>query len=236
MNPFLRGATPPAPVVNIGHRGGATAPENTLAAFAAALEAGAHAVECDLRTARDGAVIVVHDETLKRTAGQDRRVDELTLDELRRLDPAVPTLRETLDLIRSRSAYVNLEIKAADVEAVVRQVREAEMVDRVILSSFDHGWVAEAKRLEPQVAVSALLEKPVRDAGRLARESIQADLIAPGREIATRELFASARRHGIGVHVWTVNDPAEMEGLIAAGASGLFTDHPDRLRKVLRGA
>jgi glycerophosphoryl diester phosphodiesterase len=244
MNPFLHGAALPFPVLNIGHRGCGAAPENTIAAFSFGFAAGAHAVECDLRTSKDGAIVVMHDETIDRTTGigGNNRVDAMTLADLKALDAgagtgSIPTLRETLDFVRAHpNGYLNLEIKAADAKEIVRQVDETGMVERVILSSFDPTWVLMTKRLRPDIAVAALQEIPDLNFARYARLSLKADIVGPSRELATPDFIAGALKLGLGVHVWTVNDPVEMKELIHAGVTGIFTDRPERLGRVITHA
>lgn len=173
------------PPLIIGHRGAsADAPENTLASFALALAQGADGVEFDVRLARDGVPVVVHDATLARTARLDARVDALTSAELRRLDasswfapragaaraPArsqgVPTLGETLALVgpRSRSVYVELKCDAGEdhaalAAAAVGEVRRHCLEDRAVVKCFRHEALAEVKRLAPEIRTAALFER-----------------------------------------------------------------------------
>jgi glycerophosphoryl diester phosphodiesterase len=226
--------------VLIGHRGCAHRPENTLDAFEHGLADGAHGIECDVRTTADGALVVVHDADLARLTdvvcrlpGRPTRVDQLLLADVRTLDAGgaqVPTLEEVLSMIEDTAAFINVEVKHAEPRAVVDAIRRHRRVaDRSILSNFDHEWLKAAKRLDPGLKYAVLIEKPLDDAGRYVRE-VGADVLAPGVAQATPALFDGARRHGVPVHVWTVNDPAEARRLLDLGASGLFSDYPERLR------
>lgn len=226
--------------VLIGHRGCAHRPENTLAAFAHALADGADGVECDVRTTADGALVVVHDADLSRLTdivcrlpGRATRVDQLTLADVRALDAGgapIPTLDEVFAFVSGTTAFINIEVKAAAVEAIAAAIRAAGIGERAIVSNFDHEWLGAFRRTMPSVPISALLSERLHDAGRYARDVLRADLIAPGVDQATSALFDSAARHRLPVHVWTVNDPGEARRLLGAGASGLFSDFPDRLR------
>src|SRR5262245_24924808 len=121
----------PRPLI-IGHRGAsAVAPENTTAAFEAAIQAGADGIEFDVRLSSDGVPVVIHDETLLRTAGIRRRVAELSTSQLNEFD--VPTLAQVFDLFESNDLILYLELKEVAVaEKCCRLVDEYGFKDRVI--------------------------------------------------------------------------------------------------------
>jgi len=183
----------------IGHRGAsADAPENTLAAFARALEEGADGVEFDVRLSRDGVPVVVHDATLARTGLRPDRVDSLTSEELRAADagtwfnrrfPArardsyaratVPTLAEALELVGPRSRVVYVEMKCEDAEtyprlarAVVEAIRESGTAGRAVVKSFEHAAVREARRLAPEIRAAALFDLKWSRPAVTAREAV----------------------------------------------------------------
>ncbi|NJN95481.1 MAG: glycerophosphodiester phosphodiesterase [Anaerolineales bacterium] len=147
----------------------------------------------------------------------------------------VPTLREALLLTREHNWRVNVEIKSLIppltdfpvVEAVVRLIESLGMSERVLLSSFVHPFMQQAKTLNPAIAVAALL-----DEGETWPSGLTVDAFHPHHTSVEPARTQALRRAGIGVNAWTVNDPAEMERLIAAGVTGLFTDFPQVLRQV----
>lgn len=170
----------------IGHRGAsAVAPENTLAAFERALCDGADGVEFDVRLARDGVPVCIHDATLQRTALSDTAVAALTSSELKRADAGtwfnlrfpekardtfacarIPTLAETLELVGPRSKVVYIEMKcdaaaeyAALAAAVVRGVRDLALVNRAVVKCFEHEAIREVKRLAPEIRTAALFDR-----------------------------------------------------------------------------
>ncbi|MGG1313225.1 glycerophosphodiester phosphodiesterase [Cohnella laeviribosi] len=240
-------------VLNIAHRGASGhAPENTMAAFERCIELGATAIETDVQMTSDGSLVLIHDESLARTAGSPKLVKDVTLEELRRLDagswfdPAfrgerVPTLRELLELVKPYSLLLNLELKNGVVpypgleEAVVEEVRRFGMSDRVILSSFNHYSLVKCKRLAPEVRTGILymegLYEPWDYASRIGAEALHAYHYA-----VLPEWVAQAAERGIAYHPFTVNEPAEMRRLLAAGVSGIITDYPDRLAELLKDA
>ncbi len=161
MVQWLRGELPP---LLVGHRGArAVAPENTLASFRRAWEEGADAVEMDVRLTADGAVVVIHDETVDRTTDGHGAVAEMTLAELRRLDagrwfdPAyagehIPTLEEVLDWARGKIAmlielkYPQRRFHPALVPAVLARLRGSGMETEVALISFDGEAIEQVRR------------------------------------------------------------------------------------------
>jgi len=224
----------------IAHRGASLAhPENTLAAFEAGIGAGADMVELDVRLTADGELAVVHDPDVP--AGL---VHELTLDQLRGDgEPAtrVPTLRETLELLRGRAA-VEIEIKNYGsepgyepgggpriVEAVVGLVRELRFPDALV-ASFDPECVDRARRLAPEIATGQLVEGIVDLAAALdgAAERGHAFLLPDVRlvEQAGPEFVAHAHERGVRLGVWTLNEPEPIERLFAWGVDAVESDDP----------
>ncbi|HEV2883064.1 MAG TPA: glycerophosphodiester phosphodiesterase family protein [Pyrinomonadaceae bacterium] len=169
----------------IGHRGAsAVAPENTLAAFARALYDGADGIEFDVRLARDGVPVVVHDATLRRTAGIDAHIAALSSSDLSTIDvgswfnrrhPAravaayaretIPTLARVFETVapRCRLLYVELKCDAQEtttlVERVVAEVRAHRLERSVVIESFTLAAVAEAKRIAPELRAAAAFER-----------------------------------------------------------------------------
>ncbi len=165
-----------------------------------------------------------------------------------------PTLREVLALARGKRLLVNVEIKSLPrlypgiAGKVVRLVKELKMEREAIVSSFDHEQLAEVRRRSKAVATAALVSDRLHDPGRYVRDLLDGDAYNPGCYGPYDTLgfgsvsgkldavgIRSARRAGLGVHVWTENDPARMRALIEAGVTGIFTDYPNRLGDVLAG-
>lgn len=193
----------------VAHRGAsADAPENTLAAFDLARRAGADGIEFDVRLAADGVPVVVHDETMSRTAALDRAVSSLTSVELARLDAGswfnrrrptraraefaaegVPTLARVLDTFGPRFRVLHVELKCCDaergalVEAAVSVLRSREMIaPRAVVKSFDLKAIEGVKRLAPELRTCALFGR------RLSRPLV-----------TTREMLARALDCGANV-------------------------------------
>jgi glycerophosphoryl diester phosphodiesterase len=254
----------PDRVTVLAHRGwSARAPENTLAAFRLAAEAG-FGFELDVGLTRDGHAVVLHDDTLDRTTTGYGPLDQTTLAELRTLDagawfsPAfagepVPLLREVLTELGGR-VPIDLEIKSPRrggpwntddlARAVVDLVVDLDLVRQVFVTSFDPWVLAAARKRCPELARGLLWYRPARHdlRGRLEQHLVRGlwfnGLNAPDLLVPQHDLWdaASTRRRqaeGYRLGAWTVNDEDRMRELIGLGVSVLITDHPDRARQVI---
>ncbi len=247
-----------------GHRGAAgLAPENTLAAFRAAMAVGVDALEMDLHVTRDGEVVVIHDETLDRTTDGRGGIAELTLEQIKQRDagmkfaPAfqgerIPALREVIELVKASGntrIRMDLEIKYGEgqegepedfEERVLKVLRQAGFVGRVNVISFYRPSLVKMKKLEPNVRTGLLVrgrEAPKDPAG-LVRQ-YRADYYSPGFRLVTAGAVAALHLAGIPIVPWTVNEVAEMQRLIRLGignlaGDGIATDFPNRLVDLLR--
>ncbi|MGK9146907.1 glycerophosphodiester phosphodiesterase [Plantibacter flavus] len=234
----------------LAHRGlaGPDAPENTLAAFARAVEAGAAYLETDAQCTRDGYAVLFHDASLRRATGDPRPIAELDLSEVQRIDlggDRVPTFAEALAAFPD--ARFNLDIKAMPAAApAAAAILEADAVDRVLVTSFDEGRrsaIASAlgsaagsaqvvSSASAAMLLRALPAAAFRLTGSLARslaevQAIQVPERFRGVRIVSRRLVDQLHSLGVEVHVWTVNDPQDMARLLALGVDGLVTDRCD---------
>ncbi|UOW00414.1 glycerophosphodiester phosphodiesterase family protein [Agrococcus sp. SCSIO52902] len=234
----------PAPPRVLAHRGLALeAPENTMRAFIAALDAGATFLETDVHATADGVAVIAHDPSLDRVAGRDIVIEETLWQDLSEIDlgqsEGVPGLREALLALPDARWNIDLKSDAAVVPAV-RAVVEAKAASRVLLTSFSERRRRQALALLPEVATSASQPMVVRAlaAQRLGLQRALARVLEPvealqvprrhrGIEILTERSIAAFRAAGVEVHAWTINDPAEMQELLAMGVDGIVTDRCD---------
>ena len=256
--------------LRVAHRGGAgLAPENTLAAFRQGLAFQADAIELDLHMSRDGALVVAHDPDLKRVTGAPGDIHALTLAQLQQRNAAatykdktiepqrIPTLQEVLELARGQ-ASVQIEIKVradgaryAGIEAqVVEAVRHYEMIDDVVVISFDFPTLHDIAALEPDLQTCALFSTSYlsrfgvsRFGVRRADAEVAQDIASQGfrcvgakYDAMTEGLFQAFRTRGIQVGVWTVNDEADIRKFAAMGVHFITSDRPDLLQKCLPDA
>ena len=247
----------------IGHRGASySAPENTLASVNLAWKRGADAAEIDVYLSKDRRIVALHDSTTKRTGGQNWKVGDRTLAELRTLDVGswkskdyagekIPTLEEVLATIPDgKRLFIEIKCKA-EILPELQQVLEAsgKLPAQTVIISFDFDTVAAAKSRMPELAVYWIHgTSPKRDklTGRLTSppsELIQRCRQAGlnGLDIAydsqlTKRIVAEIHRLGMGLYVWTVNEPEDARRLVELGVDGITTDRPGWLREQLRTA
>lgn len=234
------------------HRGLATeAPENTLLAFAAAIGIGATYIETDVHASADGLAVIAHDPDLRRVAGRDVRVSQLTARELARVDLGLgqgfPTLADALDAFPETRFNIDVKSRAA-VAPTVAAITAAGASDRVLVSSFDERRRVAALRGLPGVVSSASARRfvfallggkvgfspAVRGALR-GLVAVQVPEKALGLRVTTRRSIESLHRAGVEIHVWTVNDPRRMRELLELGVDGLVTDRIDLALAVVAG-
>jgi glycerophosphoryl diester phosphodiesterase len=239
---------------SIAHRGySAVTPENTLAAVAAGIHAGAAWIEVDVRTTADGVPVVVHDRTVDRTTDGTGAVAALTAAEVRRLDagswfsPAfagqrIPTLDEVLALVTAGSARLLLEVKRpaprAHVAAILAAVDAHGLTDRVLLQSYDEQVLLDAGDLAPPVPRGLLRDTvdpdPVAAVRRLGATAYNVAALALLDHPGTVGRLRSA---GIMVMPHTVDDPAVWTLLAELGVDAVITNRPGELegwRRALR--
>ena len=232
-----------APLV-IAHRGLALDhPENTLPAFQAAMAHGADILETDVHISRDGQVIIAHDPTLDRVAGRPGAVSDFTASQLAEVDlgggVGFPTLVELLEALPQ--ARLNIDLKTPDVvPAFVDVIKQMKAQERVLVASFDEHTRLQATSQLQGVATSAtrkhflpgLLWASLGSAGALRRvfdgiDAVQAPTSYLGVPITTKRFIGQLTAIGKQVHVWTINEEAQMRELLDKGVTGIVTDRTD---------
>lgn len=242
-HPFLAGTHPLA----LAHRGGAAeAAENSPTAFQHAHDLGYRWIETDVRATIDGHAVLIHDATLDRTTDATGHVSAVPLSLVqaaRTADGEAPmTLTEALR--HWPEVRFNVDVKADDAVApFLRAVADTGAWDRVCAAAFS---TARLRRLREQAGPRLATSMGPAEVGRLVLGlpdrspacAAQVPHRARSVPIVTRRFVERAHRRGVAVHVWTINDPGEMQALLDLGVDGLVTDHPTVLRDVLsrRGA
>jgi glycerophosphoryl diester phosphodiesterase len=235
------------------------APENTLAAFEnAVLRWGADMLEMDVRSTRDGEVVVIHDDTVDRTTDGTGRVSDLTFDQLRSLDAGfhfkdpdgnstfrgvgvtIPRFEEVLEALPG--ARLNVETKdghsaPALVDIVLRhgaqdRVLVAAEVERYrrVVRGYPGPWGASRRDL---FRFFFSIHSPLGRFHTPACDALQIPETYLGIRVLTRRFLREAHARNLPVHVWTVDDPEEMRRMLAMGVDGIQTDRPDLLASVL---
>lgn len=264
VRPARRGAFMSDRILNIAHRGGALeAPENTLVAFAKALQSGANALELDVWMSADGVLFVLHDETVDRTTDGRGLLSAQTRTEIERLDAAfrwnpenlpapplrgigvtIPSLEEVFRSFPEIPMIVELKTQEPEaVDGLGKLLEKYDRWDSVIMASFHQGTVKKMRERFPEALTSAGRNEVKRfyllhwaGLGGLARSPAHSFQI-PERsgvfDLLSRRMLRALRRRGMDVYVWTVDEEPDMRRIMDRGVQGIITDRPSVLARVL---
>ena len=262
MRAFLEWPGP----IPFAHRGGAEElPENTIPAFAAAIDLGYRHLETDVHLSRDGVVMAFHDDVLDRVTDGRGAIGSLGAAEIEAADAGyrfskdggstypwrgrglrVPRLAELLE--HWPEARINLDAKSdAVVAPLIALLRQMNAFDRVCVGSFSDARIARVRRLAearvctsmgPRAVTAARFASYTGRIPRLGADCLQIPVSNRGVRLVDHAMVRAAHRSGIAVHVWTIDDERQMELLLDLGVDGIMTDRPRLLRDVLhrRGA
>jgi glycerophosphoryl diester phosphodiesterase len=197
--------------------------ENTLAAFALALEAGADGIELDVHLTRDGTVVVHHDEALR----DGRAIARHSLSELGGSPYEVPTLNQVFQLVRGR-AELFVEIKGRGIEKEVAALLDG-YAGPAALHSFDHAAIARLHASGTTHRLGVLLDRGSREDAVQVMSACGALDVWPHHSLVTADLVQRVRARGGRVIVWTVNRARLAKSLIALGVDGVCSDDIARL-------
>jgi glycerophosphoryl diester phosphodiesterase len=233
--------------IPFAHRGGASdVPENTMPAFEHAVSLGYRYVETDVQVTADGVLVAFHDDDLSRTCGRPGLISALPWSEVQmaRVDGAapIPLLEDLLGAWPDLRVNIDCKTDAA-APALVAALRRTTSLDRVCVGTFSDRRLRRLRAelgdgvctaLSPTEVAMLRFGRPRRCRGLAAQVPVRQGrltIVEPG-------FVARAHRLGVGVHVWTIDEPAEMERLLDLGVDGIMTDRPAVLRQVLeaRGA
>jgi glycerophosphoryl diester phosphodiesterase len=217
-----------------------------MAAFREALAVGADGIEFDVRLTRDGVPVVIHDSTLRRTAGLPSRVADLTFTEISKIDvgswfaatfanETVPSLAELFTLFQSNNSTLYLEMKCDSpaeqrplAEACVRAIEEHSLKERVVVECFQLPAIKILKEIDPDIKTVALFDSVLTTKERVINQATEvgASALALHHRLARGSLVQKAKAAGLHVAVWTVDDPVWIDRARAIGIDALITNNP----------
>ena len=217
------------PSAFIAHRGfSSRSVETTMPAIRAALDLGVDFVEVDVHETSDGKLVVFHDYRLHRICRVHGRVRDTTLAEIKRLDPAIPTLREVLTMCRGK-ARVLVEIKRADPRKIAALIEACGMERDVIVFSLSIPRMKIFAAANPRIPRFALVARRLPHRLPFDAEGIGASK----RLIRSRAVVERVHRRGWKLFVWTVNRERDIVRLMEWGVDGIITNYPDRAKSCL---
>ena len=228
------------------HRGDCSAaPENTLAAFELAIENGADIIELDVRQTKDGEIVVMHDESLKRVCGVNKKVGKLTYEELMKYSPGkkyrgpneemyreekIPTLQEVIDLVGDR-AKLNIELKPAKTDKNLSQrvaeiIGENDYYDNCFVASLTYGAIRRVKLSDPEIQTVYVMAVAMGDFYDLE----YADGFSIKYRYINNEIIKQSHKRGKEVYAWTVDDKQILESMMLMNVDSIITNNPAKMR------
>jgi glycerophosphoryl diester phosphodiesterase len=249
MNQLFQIATP----IVFAHRGAsAYAPENTLSAFRLAKLQGAPAIELDVKLTTDKEVVVIHDQTVDRTTNGGGKVNQLSFEEIRKLDAGVkfatefkgekiPSLKEVFEDCCD-SLFINVELTNYSspmdelTQKVAQLVLETGVKEKILFSSFSLFNLIKIKRLLPEAEVAILASQGWKGwaARSLLGRWVSPKIVHPFLGDTSSSYIRRQKKHGRRVHVWTVNEQEDMRRMFRLGVDGIFTDAPNIANQLIR--
>lgn len=233
---------------NFAHRGfSGKYPENTMLAFKKAIEEGADGIENDVHYTKDGVLVVIHDEKVDRTTNGSGYIKDMTYEEISALDASytfeefgvqhVPTLREYFELVKDKDIVTNIELKTGVYEypgiekMVYDMIKEFDIKDRIIISSFNHYSILRMKAIDPTIKCGLLEESWLVNAGAYVA-STGVECYHPMYKNMTPEVVKEIKSHGLEINTWTVNDKSEIREMFERGVDSVISNYPDVVNDV----
>ncbi len=229
----------------IAHRGASGhRPENTLSAYELAVEQSADMIEIDLHISQDGEIVVYHDAHLRGIGGRSY-IEEMTFEEICTLDAGggqrVPLLSEVLDRFGERVPF-NLELKSGRhwrdypglPAAALREVTSRSLLEKTLFSSFHASILEELRGLEPSARIGCISEHWQPERLLTWAKAVKAESLHLSLPLIDRAAVETVHGAGLRLHVFTVNEEADMRRLLDLGVDGMFTNYPDRLWGLIR--
>jgi glycerophosphoryl diester phosphodiesterase len=192
-----------------------------------AIELGANAIEMDVRKSKDGKLIVIHDDNLKRVFAKDILINQATLKELKQLtENKIPTLEEALKFIDKKVEKILVELKEIGYEKeVLDAIKKEKLKDRVIIVSFHEEVLANVRKLDREIETGLIYtkhKKPIDAALKL-----NAGYLVPLYRFTHTKNIEDAHKNNLKVIVWTINTKQEVKKYMSKGVDGIASDKPD---------
>jgi len=217
------------------HRGSShEAPENTLSAIKTAADELADYAEIDVRATKDGVVVLLHDESLKRTTGVDKKIWDVTYEETQSMDVGswlsdqyfeerIPTLDEVIKYANGK-IMLNIEIKSSDqnpnlVESVVKIIQDNHFEKQCVISTFNYGYMSRVKNLDPDIKTGIIITVAYANYTHLSN----LDFYSMNARFLTRDKIEKLHFLGYEVYAWNVTNASTAKRLMNIGVDNIIT-------------
>ncbi|MBE7412490.1 MAG: glycerophosphodiester phosphodiesterase [Leptospiraceae bacterium] len=241
----------------IAHRGYSSHyPENTMLAFQRAVNVKADMIELDVTLTSDFVPIVIHDDTLKRTASVKGKVRNTPYATIQKLEAGswfhrdyrgekIPLLQDVLEFVANNPVELNIEIKSEahdkrvsekNIESqILPLLRNYRILNKTIISSFEPDILLRLRKLSENIKLGFIFDRKkgnIKDPFLFAKE-IQAYSIHLHKRLIKKSIVERAKSENLQLYVFTLNKESDMEKMQKLGVNGMFTDYPERLQKLL---
>lgn len=226
------------------HRGASGhAPQNTISAFKMGINMGAKGIETDIQLSADGIPIIIHNDDIDNLSNGTGACNSMTLKELRKYDfgswfsdkfigEKIPTLEEVIQLVEKEDIILNIEIKGGFVkypeieEKALALVEKYSLVDKVIISSFNHYSIMKIKELNKNIKTAPIYSLGLALPWKYAK-MINANNIHPKFTSINKDIVDMCHQNNIQVNCWTPNTKEDIISCINLGVDGIVTNYPD---------
>lgn len=236
-------------MINFAHRGfKGKYPENTMLAFKKAIEAGADGIEFDVHLSKDGEIVIIHDEILERTTDGSGLVGEKTLAQLKKLNASkgypdcqvqrILTLSEYFDFAKDYDIITNIELKTSIIdypgieEKVYKVIKEYNLADKVIISSFNHNSLVNFKKLDQNIKCGVLESSRLYEPWNYVK-NLGMEYYHPLNFTVTNEVAVKCAQNNVGLNIWFGVPDYDYSQYLDLEVTGLITDFPDVVDKLL---
>ena len=223
--------------INYAHRGASEyLPENTMLAFYAGIYMGANGIETDVQRAKDGTLVLFHDDTLMRVTGQCGSVSDYTFEELQAFDvnkngfiDKIPSFEDFMKHFSFRNITFAIELKGAGVEKDTADLlRRYNLQEKAVVTSFNFDYLRTFRQYAPEFQIGYLTES-IDDSVLAQLKAIGGEEFCPEAHLMTPELVAKWHNAGFRVRAWGVYNEDLMRHACACGADGMTVNFPDKL-------
>ncbi|MEK7433497.1 MAG: glycerophosphodiester phosphodiesterase family protein [Cyanobacteriota bacterium] len=239
-------------MINIAHRGfSGKYPENTLLSFKKAIEEKVNMIELDITFSKDGEIVVFHDVNMQRVSSSKKHIRDLSYEKINSFEVGswfkdeyfglkVPKLIEVFEIIDD-STLINIEIKHEASSFINRNsekkllalIKEYNMENRVVLSSFNPMIVNRIRKLEPNISTAYLITQTMNPFLIYLLAKINAKFIHIDFKYLNKKNIKRMKSYGLKINTYTLNSYDEYNQAFKFGLNGIFTDYPDKLNKLL---
>ena len=223
-----------------GHRGSpSNSPENTLASFKIAIDAGVDMLEFDVHKCKSGEIVVIHDKDISRTTNGFGKIADLTYNELQEFDAGngekIPLLQEVIELCEKNNIIALIEIKAGDAAIPIAEFIKNHVAsgkntyDKLVVISFQPEILLDVKSIDLNIKIGLTFKDIKIDILEKTIEKLQPYSVNPCIDSVTKEMVDIARKNGLRTFSWTVNSISQYQKARALGADAIMSDFPEMM-------